>query len=181
MTILLHVCCGPCATAVVEKLLSLKETVTMFYYNPNTYPLEEYVKRFKNAGKVAQYFNVPIINAVQPEQWKKEHDKWREKIKGMENLKEGGARCAVCYEHRLCATAMYAKKNGFSSFATTLGIGPMKPVDKINRIGMSLAQKYGLHFVAENFRKHKGHERTVALSKKLKLYRQTYCGCEFSI
>ena len=182
MSVLLHVCCGPCASSVVERLLEENHEVTLFYYNPNTFPYEEHDERLYNVEKLAKHFKVNVISPIETEEdWNKEHKKWLETIEGLEQEPEGGKRCEVCYKFRLEATAKYAKENGFDKFATTLGIGPMKPIDKINNAGLELAKKYGIKFINENFRKKDGHNRSIVLSRKIKLYRQTYCGCEFSM
>ncbi|MCD6226903.1 epoxyqueuosine reductase QueH [Candidatus Micrarchaeota archaeon] len=181
MKVLLHVCCGPCAVAVVERLVKQNTEVSMFYYNPNTWPLDEYVKRLESAEKVAKYFNVEFINPIPPDKWKQEHDKWKIKVKGLEDQPEGGPRCAVCYGYRLRATAKYANDRGYDFFATTLGMGPMKPISIINYIGREIGEQENVKFIEENWRKKGGYPRGIELSKQLNLYRQTYCGCEYSV
>lgn len=179
--ILLHTCCGPCAAAIVERLILRGEDVTMFFYNPNIWPLEEYVKRLESAEKVAKYFDVKFVNPIPSNKWEQEHEKWKERVKGLEDQPEGGPRCAVCYGYRLRATARYGVDHGYDAFATTLGMGPMKPIDMINRIGEVIGKETGISFIPENWRKKGGYPRGIELSKKLNLYRQTYCGCEYSI
>ncbi len=185
MKILLHVCCAPCASSVVERLVNEKQEVTLLYYNPNTWPYDEYDDRFYNVKKLAKQLKINLIHPIDTEEaYDEEHKKWLDEIKKVEdyaNLPEGGKRCEVCYKFRLEKAAQYAKEFGFKWFATSLGMGPMKPIDKINTEGIEMGKKYGIKYVNENFRKQGGHNRSIILSKKLKLHRQTYCGCEFSM
>jgi len=173
--LLLHVCCAPCSTYAAEKLLTNYE-VGGFFYNPNLYPADEHNKRreeatnyFKNIGREVFYSE------------NYEHDQWLEYIWGLESEPEGGKRCLKCYFFRLEKTAQYAKKHKFDFFATTLTTSPYKKADLINKIGEELAKKYRLNFLNEDFKKQDGYLRSIELSKRHNLYRQNYCGCEFSL
>ena len=171
--LLLHSCCGPCSTVVIERLKE-RFDVTVFYYNPNIEPLEEYEKRKAEQKKVCKFMNVPFVDA----DWDNSH--WREFVKGLEDEREGGARCEKCFFCRLKKTAEYAKENDFDIFATTLSVSPHKNTEIINKVGQQISEMVGLEFLPESFKKKDGYLRSVNLAKELKLYRQNYCGCEFS-
>lgn len=168
--ILLHCCCGPCSTSSIERLKEEGYEVHMFYSNSNIYPKEEWERRFGELKKVGEYFHLPIT--------KKEyqHDTWLEKIKGHEDDKEGKERCSICFEYNLHLAAMEAKKRGFSHFTTTLSVSPYKHSLTIFSIG-----EKSEGFVPINFKKKGGYHRSIDLSNELNLYRQDYCGCEFSL
>ena len=170
--LLLHCCCGPCSTAVIEKLKGDYD-ITLFYYNPNIEPYEELEKRAQELKKVAIYYNVPLIidNSVID---------FSNIAKGMENQKEGGTRCELCFNIRLSKTAEYAKNKGFDIFCTTLTVSPHKNAELINKVGKNISDKVGIEFLQENFKKQNGYLKSIELSKKLNLYRQNYCGCKFS-
>lgn len=173
--LLLQSCCAPCSTAVIERLVDFFD-VTIFYYNPNIYPKEEYFKRSGEQVKLAkQLKNVKLIVCDYDEQ------QFLEKVKGLESEKEGGARCPVCFCLRLQQTAEFAKQNGYDFFATTLTVSPHKNEQIINQIGNQIAEKYGVKFLNSDFKKHEGYKRSIILSKEFDLYRQNYCGCRFSI
>ena len=144
--LLLHACCGPCSSAVLEKLCRYFE-ITVLYYNPNTWPAEEYHRR-----------------AVQ----------------GLENEPERGGRCTVCYRLRMRRAAQYAKEHGFDWFTTTLSISPHKDAARINQIGQELEAEFGIRHLPSDFKKQNGYLRSLQLSEEYGLYRQDYCGCEFS-
>jgi len=185
LKILVHACCGPCVGGILERLLSEGHTLQVFYYNPNTYPKEEYVKRLQSVKKIVEYFNVPLVQGSGVNNWEKEHEEWKNDIKKLwarpEILPEGGARCWRCYSIRLKKTAQYAKKHGFDAFTSSLIMGPMKNLEKIIQLGKGIGEGYGIRYLAENFRKKGGYTRSIELSKLLGLYRQTYCGCEYSM
>lgn len=170
--LLLHCCCGPCSTAVIERLSGDYE-ITLFYYNPNIEPVSELEKRAEELEKVARYFNIPVIidNSVID---------FQQYAKGMEHMKEGDIRCEVCFDIRLSKTAEFAKNNGFDAFCTTLTVSPYKNAEKINNIGNKIAKKYQIEFLTEDFKKKNGYLRSIILSKELGLYRQNYCGCKYS-
>ncbi|MEO0098102.1 MAG: epoxyqueuosine reductase QueH [candidate division WOR-3 bacterium] len=169
--ILLHTCCGPCVIYPIEKLKE-SYSLTLFFYNPNIHPEEEYEKRLKEAKKVADYYRVPLILAPY------EREKWLEMVKGWEEEKEGGKRCEVCFTLRLRETARFAKKEGFLIFGTTLTSGRQKNAELINRLGREIAAKEGLDFLIADFKE--GFQVGLTISKKLSLYRQKYCGCIYS-
>ncbi len=171
--LLLHTCCGPCATAVIEQLTPRFE-IECFWYNPNIQPEAEYQRRLEGMRVVAEAAALPLIEA--------EYDEagWEAAITGLQQEPEGGWRCQVCFKYRLQRTAQHAAEHGFTHFATTLGVSPYKNVKGINTIGEQYAQQLGLSFVAENFRKRNGFQRSVQLSRELHLYRQNYCGCRYS-
>lgn len=176
-SLLLHSCCAPCSSYVLEYLSSIFK-ITVLYYNPNIYPESEYLKRlseqkwFINAFPVKN--KVSIINTTYNE------SDFLDYIKGNENDKEGGTRCFKCYELRLNKAAQIAKQNGFDYFTTTLSISPHKNSQKLNEIGEYLSQKYEVKYLYADFKKKEGFKRSLILSKKYNLYRQTYCGCRFS-
>lgn len=172
--LLLHSCCGPCSTVVIERLMQNFD-VTVFYFNPNIFPREEYEKRKTEQKKVCKNFNVPFIDGDYDE------EAWLRFVKGFENEKEGGARCVKCFEYRLQATASLAKEQNFDVFATTLSVSPHKNTEIINTVGKSLEEKFEIEFLQESFKKKDGYLRSINLSKEMGLYRQNYCGCRFSI
>ena len=172
--LLLHSCCGPCSTVVIERL---KENfdLTVFYYNPNIEPKEEYEKRKQEQKKVCQFFNVAFVDCDY------DNESWRKFVAGFENEKEGGARCEKCFIYRLKATALYAKENGFNIFASTLSVSPHKNTLVINKVGEALSKEYAVEFLPESFKKKDGYLRSINLSKELNLYRQGYCGCLYGL
>lgn len=155
----------------------LKENfdVTVFYYNPNIFPREEYEKRKENEKVVCAHFGVPFVDGDYDEEG------WLELVKGLEGEKEGGARCEKCFYHRLKETARRAKAEGFDVFGTTLTVSPHKSTPVINAVGKELSREFDVEFLEESFRKKDGYLRSINLSKELGLYRQNYCGCRFSI
>jgi len=175
--LLLHSCCGPCSTAVIEKLLSEgKYDITVFYYNPNITDKEEYEHRKAEQIRVINtlYKDVDFIEGdYNPREY-------YELISGFENEPEGGLRCSVCFTLRLDATAKYAKTHDFECFDTTLTVSPYKSYDTISAIGRQIADKYQIEYLSGNYKKKDGYRRSVELSKQLDLYRQHFCGCEFS-
>ena len=181
----LHVCCGPCATAVIERLKPDYD-ILAYFFNPNIAPFSEYNKRLDSFYKVVKSDLLKVDHIAEEyseEEYIQEHKKWLDFISTIGNpldFREGSERCSLCFRYRLNAAMIKAKSLGYSLIATTLSIGPMKHVDDINRQGVELAKKYNLTFLDVNFRKKGGWNRSVELSKQLNLYRQNYCGCEFS-
>lgn len=179
--ILLHSCCAPCSTAVIEKLCDDFE-ITIFYYNPNIYPEEEYKKRKDEEVKY-----IEILHKTKPEikinflDCDYDSESFYKAVKGLEDEKEGGARCPVCFKLRLEKAAKIASAMGFDYFGTTLTVSPHKDADVINLIGKSLEEKYGIKFLVSNFKKNDGYKRSIELSKENNLYRQNYCGCKFAL
>jgi len=171
--LLLHICCGPCATEVIRRLAEQHEVVG-YYYNPNICPEEEHDKRLMEVQRLSALWRV-LVDAGPCD-----HERFRECVRGLENEPEGGARCERCYRLRLEQAAVAARANGCTHLATTLTIAPMKRASVINPIGMAAAERHGLHFVAEDWKTKDGFRRSVELARELGLYRQHYCGCEFS-
>ena len=172
--LLLHACCGPCATAVVERLMPDYD-IELFWFNPNIEPEAEAQKRLENLRTVARYFNIPLIeNTEQPECW-------LTYVTGFEDEPEGGQRCNLCFAYRLEQTAQTAIALGHHLFATTLTVSPHKPAGIINPLGEKIAQNHGISFLAENFKQKAGFQRSIELSRELSLYRQRYCGCRYTL
>jgi hypothetical protein len=172
--LLLHTCCGVCG-AWVPEMLSGEYLVTIFYFNPNIFPKDEYNRRQEAARLVAKKIEIEFIEGEY------DHGKWLEAIRGLEQEPEGGKRCLICFDYRLSETARYAKKHGFDFFASTLTIGRNKRADIINPIGEKWAKKLGIKFLAEDWKKQGGQVETEKKSKEMDIYRQNYCGCEFSM
>lgn len=172
--LLLHSCCGPCSTVCIERLKDDFD-LTVFYFNPNIFPREEYEKRKENQKKVCKYFKIPFIDGDYDE------EKWLNFVKGLENEKEGGKRCRKCFYYRLEETAIKAKDGDYDIFGTTLTVSPHKSTAIINEVGSEIEKKYGIIYLEESFKKKDGYLRSINLSKELSLYRQNYCGCRFSI
>ncbi len=171
--LLLHVCCGPCATAVLERLADSFD-VTAFWSNPNIQPQEEHDLRLANLRLVTDRAGVDLIVADRDE------DDWLEAVEGYEDEPEGGRRCGVCFDYRLQRAAREASRLGIEHMATTLTVSPHKPAQRIHPIGRRVAAEHGLQFLEEDFKKQGGFQRSIELSKQLGLYRQRYCGCLFS-
>lgn len=171
---LLHICCAPCSTHVVEKLRDSYD-VTGFFYNPNIHPDGEYERRLATARTYARSTGLELLEGEY------EVARWMEATRGLESEPEGGARCPLCYRLRLEETALRAKAGGYEYFATTLTISPRKKAGVINPIGMEIAVKYGLNFHADDFKKKDGFKRSVEMSREHGLYRQDYCGCVYSM
>lgn len=180
--LLLHSCCGPCSTAVVERLTD-EFDVTIFFYNPCITDEKEYQLRRNAQIDFIEKYNMEHIGETKV--YFKETDyrptEFFEATEGLENEPEGGARCSVCFTQRLERTAGEAVLSGFDYFGTTLTVSPHKNYKLISDIGRNLALKYGVSFLDRDFKKKDGFRRSVELSKKYELYRQNYCGCEYSI
>ena len=172
--VLLHSCCAPCSSHVVT-LLKEYFDVTVLSYNPNIYPLEEYLKRKNEQIKLLEILNIPIMDIDY------DHNEFKENVKGLEDEKEGGARCNKCFALRLEKTAILAQLNQFEYFCTTLTVSPYKNSQIINKIGAILEQKYNVKYLYSDFKKKEGYKKSIELSKKYDLYRQHYCGCEYSV
>ena len=171
--LLLHACCGPCASSVLEYLTPLFD-VTVYFYNPNILPKEEFIKR-ENALKdvIAHFDGVKLIIPVQDE------IEYISYVKGHKNDREGGARCELCFTLRLEKTAEYLKAHSddFDYFATTLTVSPHKNAPLINRIGNDAANKIGVKYLSSDFKKRDGYLRSTVLCREWGIYRQVYCGC----
>lgn len=172
-TILLHSCCGPCSSSVIERLIPYFD-ITVLYYNPNIEPKEEYEKRKVEQIRLLKELNVKYMDCDY------DNETYHEVVKGMEKEKEGGARCTLCFMLRLSKTAKLAKENDFDYFGTTLTVSPHKKSELINKIGFKEAEKLGIEFLPADFKKEDGYKRSIELSKKYDLYRQDYCGCLYS-
>lgn len=175
--LLLHSCCAPCSSYVLEYLSKFFK-ITVFYYNPNIYPLEEYKKRLEEEKYLIR--SMKFKNEVNIIEGVYNSDKFFEMAKGLENLKEGGERCFKCYEMRLKETLKIAQDNGFDYFTTTLTISPFKNAQKLNEIGKKLSEGLSVKYLFSDFKKKEGYKRSIELSKEYNLYRQDYCGCVFS-
>ncbi len=179
--VLLHSCCGPCSTACIERLLP-DYKVTIFYYNPNITDPEEYEKRKANQIKFIEAFNqeVPEEDRVVFIEGEYLPEDFFDVAKGLEDCPEGGDRCTECFKLRLDRTARAAIAMGYPIFGTTLTVSPHKNYQLISAIGTELGEVFGLEFLDMDFKKKAGFQRSIELSKKYELYRQNYCGCEFS-
>ncbi len=175
--LLLHSCCAPCSSYVLE-YLSNYFSITIFYYNPNISPKEEFEKRVKEQQRLIA--SMPFKNPVDCIVGKYEPERFFEISKGLENVPEGGERCFQCYELRLREAAILAKQKGFDYFTTTLSISPLKKAEKLNEIGRKLEQEYQVSYLYSDFKKKDGYKRSIQLSQEYQLYRQNFCGCVYS-
>jgi len=175
--LLLHSCCAPCSSYCLELLSEFFE-VTVFYYNPNIYPPEEYHMRVDEQERFIREF--PAKHEISFVEGNYETEKFYEMAKGMEHLPEGKERCFACYELRLRESAEYAKKHGFDFFTTTLSISPLKNADKLNALGEKLGNEYEISYLFSDFKKQNGYKRSTEISKEYNMYRQYYCGCVYS-
>ncbi len=176
-TLLLHACCAPCSSYVLE-YLAQAFAITVLYYNPNIAPEAEYRKRLEELKRFISAF--PLKNPVKLVEGRYTPEQFYALAKGLEDENEGGERCARCYELRLREAAEAAAKGGFDYFTTTLSISPYKNAQKLNEIGERLAQEYGVRHLSADFKKKDGYKRSIALSQEYGLYRQDYCGCVYS-
>ena len=177
-SLLLHSCCGPCSSYVLDYLTNHFD-ITVLYYNPCIDPEEEYtlrkevqqglIERMNARGKNISYVDIPY-----------DHLPFLDAVKGHETDPEGGARCAICFEQRLRKTAELAREQDFDWFCTTLSVSPHKNAKVLNHIGQSLAEEVGVPFLPSDFKKRDGYKKSIELSREYCLYRQNYCGCEFS-
>ena len=177
-SLLLHSCCGPCSSYVLE-VLSEHFSVTVLYYNPNIYPESEYQKRLSEQKKIIE--NMPFKNPVRLMPCGYDETEFLSAAKGFESEREGGSRCEKCFRLRMEETALLAKKNGFDYFTTTLSVSPHKNAPLLNKIGEELSEKYNIKYLYADFKKKEGYKRSIILSKEYDLYRQDYCGCRFSL
>ena len=172
--LLLHSCCGPCSSSVIDTLKDYFD-ITIYYYNPNIEPKEEYEKRKKEQIRLinelgfVKYIDCDYDNAS-----------FLEAAKGYEEEKEGGLRCSKCFYLRMHSTALKAKELGFEYFGTTLTVSPHKNSGIINEIGKEIEQKEDIKYLYSDFKKHDGYLKSIQLAKKYNLYRQDYCGCIYS-
>lgn len=175
--LLLHSCCAPCSSYVLEYLSNFFK-ITVFYYNPNIYPQTEYIKRVKEQKRLIH--QMVLKNPVDFIEGEYEPDDFFNAVKGLEDIPEGGERCFACYRLRLERTAKMAAQLGADYFTTTLSISPHKNADMLNAIASELSEKYNVKNLPSDFKKKEGYKRSIALSVIFALYRQDYCGCIFS-
>lgn len=176
-TLLLHVCCAPCSSAVLERLGNIFE-ITIFFYNPNIDTLEEYNKRLLELEKFLSSFKTkyPVSLVVADHR----SEEFKKMSNGLENEPERGIRCYECYKLRLSETANVAEENNFDYFATSLTLSPYKNSKWLNEIGEELGKNIKTNYLYSDFKKKNGYKRSIELSKEYDLYRQDYCGCIYS-
>lgn len=175
-SLLLHACCAPCSSYCIEYLHKYFD-ITLFFYNPNIFPAEEYAHRVNELKRLVTEMGLSI-SVLEAEN---DTESFYALAKGRENIREGGARCFDCYRLRLKKTAQLAREKGFDYFTTTLSISPLKNSKKLREIGLELEGEYGVKNLPSDFKKKEGYKRSIELSKKYNLYRQNYCGCEYSV
>ncbi len=173
--LLLHSCCAPCSGEVIEAIQASGIELTIYFYNPNIHPRQEYDLRKDENIRFAKQYNIPFIDADY------DADNWFEKAKGMENEPERGKRCTMCFDMRFDRTAEYAVENGFDIFTSCLGISRWKNMEQINTCGQNSAEKFGIQYWDFNWRKKGGQQRMVEIAKRDKMYMQEYCGCAYSL
>ena len=176
-SLFLHACCAPCSSYVLE-YLSRYFRITVFYYNPNIYPAEEYRARVSELSRLISV--LPAKNPIALLEGEYDPAVFYACAEGMEDLPEGGERCFACYRLRLAESAKLAKEKGFDFFASTLSLSPYKNAKKLNEIGRELSAQYCVSWLPNDFKKKNGYKRSIELSKEYDLYRQDYCGCVFS-
>ena len=174
--LLLHACCGPCSSAVLEQLCQYFD-ITILYYNPNIWPAAEYRRREEELERFVAAAHPLGVTVVED---RYDPDEFYAAARGLEAEPERGARCTACYRLRMRRAAAYAAANGFDWFATTLSISPHKDAERINQIGQELAAEYGVPHLPSDFKKKNGYLRSLQLSAEYGLYRQDYCGCVYS-
>lgn len=175
--LLLHVCCAPCSSYVLEYLTKYFD-ITVFYYNPNISSKNEYDKRLEEEKRFVKEYPFDCnVNVIVGDY---DNEKFEQTISGLESEKEGGLRCLKCYRLRLEETAKYAESKNYDYFTTTLTISPYKNSKALNEIGSDLANKYGIKYLFSDFKKRNGYKRSIELSHEYNLYRQDYCGCKYS-
>lgn len=175
-TLLLHACCAPCSSAVLEKLSDIFK-ISLIFYNPNISPESEFIARFEELKRLLFEMGLEDIKIYLDDYNDLE---FYDIAKGMEDMPEGLLRCKNCYRLRLLRTAQIAKENNFDYFCTTLSISPYKNAQYLNEIGTELEEKFGVKYLVSDFKKDDGYKRSIELSKKYNLYRQNYCGCIYS-
>jgi len=174
--ILLHCCCAPCSGAIIEKMLDSNLQPTILFYNPNIHPQEEYERRKETVASFAEKKGIAFFDLdYDPENW-------FERVKGFEQEPERGKRCFLCFDMRLERTALFAHENGFKVFATTLGLSRWKDIKQVNTCGLRAASNFpDLTFWGHNWRLKGGSQKMYEIAKKEHLYKQKYCGCQYSL
>jgi hypothetical protein len=174
--LLLHSCCAPCSGEVMQRLLDAGIEYTIYFYNPNIHPLQEYEIRKNENIRFAEKNNVPFVDGDY------DKDEWFKRAKGMEFEPERGIRCTMCFDMRFERTALYAHENGFDVFTSSLGISRWKNMEQINDCGIRAASHYPhMTYWTFNWRKNGGSQRMIEISKKEQFYQQEYCGCVYSL
>ena len=175
--VLMHSCCAPCSSYVIE-YLSNYFYLTIFYYNPNISPKEEYEKRKEEQIRLINSMDTKYkVNIIDCDY---DNDIYEKNIKGLEQEPERGRRCDVCFRLRLEKTALKALEMEYDYFGTTLSVSPYKNALVLNEIGLAIEEKLGIKFLVSDFKKRNGYKRTIELSREYDLYRQNYCGCKYS-
>ena len=175
-SLLLHSCCAPCAGEIMEAVAASEIKTTVYFYNPNIHPIQEYELRKEENKRYCQKLGFTFIDADY------DKDNWFKRIKGLENEPERGERCTKCFDMRFERSALYAHENNFSLFATTLGISRWKDLDQVNNSGLRAADRYSdVNFWDFNWRKAGGSPRMIEISKREEFYQQEYCGCVYSL
>lgn len=174
-SLLLHSCCGPCSSYVTEYLAKYFD-IYLFFFNPNIYPESEYIKRLDTQSKWLD--RTDYAKLIEGDY---DHKVFLDAVRGLENKPEGGGRCTKCFILRLEETARVAALGGYKYFGTTLTVSPHKNAELINDLGETLAKKYRVKWLPSDFKKREGYKRSIELSREYELYRQNYCGCEFSL
>lgn len=176
-TLIIHSCCAPCSSYVLE-YLSRYFKITVLYYNPNIFPKEEYEYRISEQERLID--SMQFVNDVKLIASGYTPEDFYNAVKGSEKEPEGGRRCRLCFNVRLRYTAALAKKMNFDYFTTTLSISPLKNAEVLNKLGAEIGKEYGVEYLQSDFKKRNGYKRSVELSKEYGLYRQDYCGCIYS-
>jgi len=175
-SLLLHSCCAPCAGEIMEAVAASDIDTTVYFYNPNIHPIEEYELRKEENKRYCEALNFKFIDADY------DKDNWFDRIKGLEDEPERGERCTKCFDMRFERSALFAHENNFSLFATTLGISRWKDLDQVNNSGLRASKRYeNLTFWDFNWRKQGGSSRMIEISKREEFYQQEYCGCVYSL
>lgn len=175
-TLLLHSCCAPCAGEIILAIQASGIDQTVFFYNPNIHPVEEYELRKDENKRFCDKLKLPFIDADY------DKDNWFERIKGLENEPERGKRCTVCFDMRFERTALYANEHNFPVISSTLGISRWKNMEQINASGTRAASRYpDMTYWTLNWRKQGGSQRMIELAKQEAFYQQEYCGCVYSL
>lgn len=176
-TLVLHSCCAPCSSAVLERLHEDFRLV-VFYYNPNISPEAEFRHRAEEQKRLVAA--MPLSDDTCVVEGEYDPQRFYELVRGHEDDPEGGARCGICFEMRLRKTAEYARSIGAEYFTTTLSISPLKNAQRLNELGSAIASEFGLHYLLSDFKKKDGYRRSCVLSEEYGLYRQDFCGCVYS-